>query len=245
MKISFVLPVYNCASFLAQTIDSLIGQSSIDQEIIIIDDCSTDDIEPLKKHYNKCKWLVTSKRMGAAYCRNLGNAQATGDVIACCDAGDINIKSRGKEIIEYLEKHPEIDIVYSHVQVNSPMHPNPVAVQEAETWDGTGKPPISHPTVAYRKCVTNHKEVRDHENKQLTGYMNGVAYHSGSLDTDFYEFFMHDAYRIGYKFDYIPRILVMKFELSGMNSYRDVKKSKDEKYKKYQEYGIEIERANV
>jgi len=274
--ISFVLPVYNSAPFLADTIESLLAQK-VEKEIIVIDDGSTDDISFLRDHYTDnvqdIKWIHRAERSGAASCRNIGNMEAKGDIIAVCDAGDYCMPNRGTEIELYFKEHPEIDIVYSHVQVNSPTG-KVLYIQEADDWEEEGKPPISHPTVAYRNCVvsgvkmmdetddneTFKSELRDrikyHEDSVDTNFYeffmldarkaelrDRIKYHEDSVDTDFYEFFMLDARKAGYEFGYIESVLVVKIDLGGATSYRDVPKSKREKAEKYKEYGLKV--ANV
>jgi len=226
--ISYVLPVYNGAAFLPQTLESLFKQSNKDFEIIVIDDCSTDGAEFLRDHYrDQVRWTELGKREGGAHCRNLGNKWAKGDVIAVCDCGDIYTSDRGREIDRFFAKHQDKDVVYSHVQVTSGLG-QPMFVQTAERWDGKSKPPISHPTVAYRSLVAQTCE-----------------YKEGCLDTDFYEFFMLDAWKAGFNFGTIQKILCHKMDLSSSESYRNIPKAKDEKFKLYQEYGIDIPREKV
>jgi len=244
MKISYVLPVYNSAAFLTQTLESLFAQKHKDFEIIIIDDASTDYIEPLKVYYSdikefSVKWITNKKRMGAAYCRNIGNKEATGDVIAVCDAGDIYLDNRGLQIEKFFTEHPDTDIVHTHVQVQN-MFGKIYYVQEAMPFDGNGKPQISHPTVAYRKKVV----ISDNVNIQNLTFIP-ISYHEGSFDTDFYEFFLIDAVRAGFKLGIIPKITTIKIDLHSNSSYRDVKKAKTLKFKKYQEYGIKIKQEEV
>ncbi len=171
MFLSYIIPVYNAAPFVANTIISLKDQTHKDFEIIAIDDGSDDDIQPLKEHFNDIRWITLDKRYGAAFCRNLGNIEALGDVIAVCDAGDFYLKNRGKNIAHFFEE-TENDLFYSDVQLNSPAG-RPLGIQQAEAWDGNSKPPISHPTVAYKRPVPQ--------------------YHEESLDTDLYEFFLFDC----------------------------------------------------
>ena len=228
MKLSFILPVYNCASFLAQTIDSIGNQTVGVNEVIVIDDASTDEIEPIRKFYeNHVKWITMGVRSGAAVCRNLGFKNAESEIIFVCDAGDFCLPTKGQEVNKFFMDNPDKHVCYSHVQLITPGSSN-IMRQDAVEWNGYTKPPISHPTVAYRREVAEK-----------------CKYHEGCLDTDFYEFFLLDCYRAGFNFGFIPRVLTLKTDLSSSDSYRDYHKAKDEKFKKYQVYGVDIAREAV
>lgn len=226
MKISYVIPVYNSAAWIAPTIESLLKQSYNDYEIIVVDDASTDGISFIKHFYeDRVVWTTKVKRFGAAWCRNDGNAIASGDIIAVCDAGDIYKVNRGELIDKFFEENKDKDIVYTDVHVCD-CSGVVIGTQQASEWDGKSKPPISHPTVAYRKKV-----VRE------------VKYNEDSLDTDFYEFFFIDAWKKGFKFGFINIPTCSKLDLTSSEHSRDVEKSIKEKLVKYKEYGIEIEVA--
>ena len=224
MNISYVIPTYNCSSNLAITIQSVLDQRIEHHQVIVVDDHSTDGPGFLRSHYqDDVIWITNSKRRGAAYSRNVGNEMATGDVIAVCDAGDFYPKNRSSELVKFF-KNLDNDLFYSDVQINQPGG-RPLFVQKAQPWDGKGKPPISHTTVAYRNSAPK--------------------YHEKSVETDLYEFFLYDCLKSGMNFGYVNKTLCVKVDLSSSPSYRNVKKAKDLKYKMYQEYGQEIERANV
>ncbi len=230
MKISFVLPIYNRAAWVAQTINTLLKQDEKDVELIVVDDCSTDSINGLRMHYIKNKnvhWFKNEKRMGAAWCRNFGNKKSIGEIIAVCDAGDHYPNYRATTIIEFFEKNKNISLFYSDVQV-SQCTGQAIGIQPAEKWNGEGKPPISHPTVAYKREVGL-----------------GVKYHEGCVDTDLYEFFLHDVWKKGYRFGFENKTTCVKVDIQGGAGSRDVQKAKDLKFEKYKEYGIEITREVV
>lgn len=227
MRVAYVIPVYNCCGFLYQTIESILPQAD---EIVVVDDASTDDICYLKDYFAGCdkvRWITNNKRMGAAYCRNLGNSVTTSEIVSVCDAGDFVDKDRSKRIKEYFSVHKEKHIFYSDVNVVNALG-EVLYTQKAIGWAGNSKPPISHPTVAFKREI-----------------LEEVHYHEGCLDTDFYEFFLLDAYVKGCDFGFLNKVTYYKMDMTNSYHHRDVKKAKDEKYKKYLNYNINIKRGEV
>ncbi len=91
-KISVILPVYNKANHLIQSIDSIIHQDLNDIEIIIIDDNSTDNslfiINQYKDFDSRIKVIFNKKNLGVASTRNIALKKARGEYIAFLDADD-------------------------------------------------------------------------------------------------------------------------------------------------------------
>jgi glycosyltransferase involved in cell wall biosynthesis len=218
-KITFVLPVYNAQVTIAKCLESLISQK-YRAEIIVIDDCSTDNTLRIAENYIKDIILIRNpERMGAAWCRNYGNKRASEQIIAVCDA-DIYYPDRGKTIKEFFQKFKDMDVFYSALHLKESRNMYQPTLMDAYEWDFKSKSPISHPTVAYRKKVAMD-----------------CPYHEDSIDTDLYEFMLLDAHRKGYKFGWDQYPSMMKYE---GNSIRDVSGAKKLKLEKYKEYGIEI-----
>jgi len=92
-KVSIVCPVYNSELFLKETIDSVIDQSFIDWELILIDDCSTDAsrviIESARNKDQRIKYVSLDSNSGPAIARNTGIEIAGGEYIAFIDSDDI------------------------------------------------------------------------------------------------------------------------------------------------------------
>lgn len=93
IKVSVVIPVYNASKYLKQALDSVIGQTLEDIEIICVDDGSTDDSYNILLEYEKIddrikvlKHLKDSK--GAAEARNMGLDNARGEYVSFLDADD-------------------------------------------------------------------------------------------------------------------------------------------------------------
>ncbi|AEI96556.1 glycosyltransferase family 2 protein [Roseobacter litoralis] len=94
--ISVVVPVYNRAHEVVRSVGSICAQSYQNLEILIVDDCSTDDIEgavtDLKD--SRVRLVRREKNGGAAAARNSGLAAATGDLVAFMDSDDISLFDR-------------------------------------------------------------------------------------------------------------------------------------------------------
>ncbi|MBE6126839.1 MAG: glycosyltransferase family 2 protein [Erysipelotrichaceae bacterium] len=89
-KISVITPMHNDAEYVRQCIDSVLAQTYTNWEMIVVDDCSTDDSFEIVKSYGceKIRLLHNDKNMGAAYSRNRALREADGDYVAFLDADD-------------------------------------------------------------------------------------------------------------------------------------------------------------
>lgn len=92
-KVSIIMPNYNCEKFLPETLDSVIGQTYANWELLIVDDCSTDNSIAVIQSYcdadERIKLFVNEKNSGAAASRNWALREATGKWIAFLDSDDI------------------------------------------------------------------------------------------------------------------------------------------------------------
>lgn len=91
--VSIITPLYNSEAFIAETIQSVLNQTYPNWELILIDDCSTDNTinivnNFILKHKN-IKLIKNKKNQGAAISRNKGVLAAKGDYIAFLDADDL------------------------------------------------------------------------------------------------------------------------------------------------------------
>lgn len=72
LKFSIIIPAYNCEDFISKCLDSVINQTYKNFEILVIDDCSTDNTTKVLQKYNNIRIFSTptNSRQGAA--RNIG-----------------------------------------------------------------------------------------------------------------------------------------------------------------------------
>lgn len=91
IKVSVIIPIYNASRYLGPAIDSILGQTLSEIEIICVDDGSTDkSLEILKEYQNSDDRIriVTQTNAGPAHARNNGIRRARGEYIAFLDADD-------------------------------------------------------------------------------------------------------------------------------------------------------------
>lgn len=91
IKISVIVPVYNTSKYLKKCLDSLVNQNLQDIEIIVINDCSTDNSKEIIEEYKKYKNIMIINNdinKGIGYTRNKGLEIATGKYIAFIDSDD-------------------------------------------------------------------------------------------------------------------------------------------------------------
>lgn len=91
--VSIITPNWNCAAYVMKTIQSVQAQSYQNWEMIIVDDCSTDNsdliINPLLELDSRIRLLKNPQNMGAAMSRNYALSEAKGRWIAFLDSDDL------------------------------------------------------------------------------------------------------------------------------------------------------------
>ena len=113
MKISLVMATYNGAKYLNEQLDSIKNQTLKLDEVIIVDDVSTDDTSYLVEKYisnHQLNWIFIKNEKNLGYKGNFkkGLAHASGDVIFLCDQDDIWHLDKVERMVEALKNHPEI-----------------------------------------------------------------------------------------------------------------------------------------
>ena len=118
IKFSIIMPAYNVEDSIEESINSVLNQTYSNFELIIIDDCSTDNTYNIVKKYSNIKLFQTpvNSRQGAA--RNIGLDNCSGDYILFLDADDIFFDNQVLEKLSKIilsKKFP--DIVYCGMKI--------------------------------------------------------------------------------------------------------------------------------
>lgn len=107
MLVSVIMPTYNCAQYICDSIDSVIAQTLHDWELIIVDDCSTDNTEelirPYLAKYANIHYYTLRKNSGPAVARNMALKYSTGKYIAFLDSDDLWAPQKLEKQIYYMQ----------------------------------------------------------------------------------------------------------------------------------------------
>lgn len=111
--VSIVIPVYNAADMLEDTIESLLRQTIQEIEILLVDDCSTDNSSEIIRRYmqkdSRVRGIFQEKNVGVGKTRNRGISEAKGEYIGFVDSDDWVEKNMYEEMYK-LAKAKAVDI---------------------------------------------------------------------------------------------------------------------------------------
>ena len=122
LKVSSVICCYNNSEFVGDAIKSIQKQSYPVEEIIVVDDCSTDNsrdiIDGFAKDDNRIKVIYREVNSGGVpEPRNNGIAAARNPIVSLLDADDFYYKEKIERAVKVFEEHPEVSVVYSDYDV--------------------------------------------------------------------------------------------------------------------------------
>ena len=112
-SISVVVTVYNGEEYVAEALTSILGQTHRPDEVIVVDDGSTDGTARELERFAGDIRVIAQANTGHAGALNRGYPEARGDYIAKCDADDIWEPDKLSRQVRALVDHPEIDVAFS------------------------------------------------------------------------------------------------------------------------------------
>lgn len=154
--ISVLLPVYNCELYIKEAVDSILGQTYTNFELIIIDDCSTDATVSILKTYNDARINLIVKPQNSGYTNSLnyGISIAKGKYIARMDGDDISLPKRFEKQVFFLENNPDVvlcgtcySVIGTDTFIMLPENNEEIKFTMLKYC------PVGHPTVIMRKST--------------------------------------------------------------------------------------------
>lgn len=117
-RVSVLMPNYNASEFIEESIMSVLNQTYQDFEIILIDDCSTDNSLELVKRINnsKIKLYSTLENGGIVSALNEGLKHVKSEFIIRMDSDDISVENRFERLVNFMDLNPEVGVCGSFIE---------------------------------------------------------------------------------------------------------------------------------
>lgn len=115
--ISVIMPCYNAEAYVAEALESVLSQSRPADEIIVVDDASTDrTLDILTTFRDRVTILCNADNRGPGYSRNKAIEASTGGVLAFLDADDVWETEHLETIMGLLDRYPEAGLAFSRMK---------------------------------------------------------------------------------------------------------------------------------
>ena len=137
-RVSVIVPSYNHASYIKPCLESILAQDYNDTEIIVVDDCSSDDSVKIAQSIDDPRIQVrkNSKNLGTYATQNRAMDLASGDYVAVLNSDDLWKPAKLRKQIELLEKNPDAKFCYTlGDQIDE--QGNPLKVDQHLNWPKT------------------------------------------------------------------------------------------------------------
>jgi glycosyltransferase involved in cell wall biosynthesis len=112
MTVSVIIPVFNGAHFLASAIESVLVQTRPVDEIVVVNDGSTDDSAAIAQRFSKPVHLISQPNAGPAMARNTGLLHTSGEYVAFLDSDDLMVPHRIATQVAVFERS-DVEVVLS------------------------------------------------------------------------------------------------------------------------------------
>lgn len=148
-QVSVIMPTYNRAKLLPESLNSVLGQTHLAWELIVVDDGSTDDSYAVVNGFKseKIQYFQRSVREGAAGARNYGLAHASesSEYVAFLDSDDLWSREFLQNAVDIMEANPEVSIFHADAHL---MSADGTVYGTYSDLDGRGLPLGMHSEVA-------------------------------------------------------------------------------------------------
>lgn len=125
--ISVIMPSYNTAYYIAETVQSVLAQTYQNWELIIVDDCSTDDTDEVIKPFladGRIRYFKNEKNSGAAVSRNRALREAKGKWIAFLDSDDLWLPEKLEKQIAFMKENGYHFSYTDYMEIDEASRPN-------------------------------------------------------------------------------------------------------------------------
>ena len=111
--LTIIIPTFNRADFLKESIHSVLSQTFTDFELIVVDDGSTDHTRDVTLEFPKVRYVACTENSGVSHARNLGIGMAGGRYICFLDSDDLWTQNKLETQIRWMESHVDCQVCYT------------------------------------------------------------------------------------------------------------------------------------
>ena len=112
--VSVVVPTYNCAPYIRETIESMLAQQDVPElEVLVVNDGSTDATAEIARSMGCVVRVIDQPNSGVSAARNHGIREARGSFIALADHDDYWFPNKLAHQLQAFAEHPEVDVVFT------------------------------------------------------------------------------------------------------------------------------------
>lgn len=117
-KVTVFIPVYNKSEYVKEAVESILNQTYKEFELLIIDDCSTDDTLDKIRSFtdDRIRIYVNQKNLGPGGSSNLAFELARGEYILRLDADDIAPPDRIESQVQYMDSNPHVGVSSGYIK---------------------------------------------------------------------------------------------------------------------------------
>ncbi len=135
--VSIIMPSWNTAGFIGDSIRCVLDQTYPNWELIIVDDCSTDNTDEVVASFadDRIVYLKNEKNCGAALTRNRALREAKGEWIAFLDSDDLWTPEKLEHQVAFMEKNGYVLSYHEYVKIDEDSNPLNVYVSGPDTVD--------------------------------------------------------------------------------------------------------------
>jgi glycosyltransferase involved in cell wall biosynthesis len=210
--VSVIIPAYNIAEYIAETLDSVFAQTYTNYEVIVINDGSLDTVEferVLEKYRNKIVYLKQENK-GVGPARNFGIERAKAELLAFLDGDDIWLPTFLESQIQFLQTH-NYDLVYCDAYLFGDKYLG------TKTYMNGGSPSEGEATfenlLLYKCCVMMSGTIAKKQPVLDVGMFNPKDIRA--QDFDLWLRMAHNGAKIGYQRDVLAKYRVRSGSVSG------------------------------
>ena len=205
--ISAVITTFNRAAYLRDAIESVLGQTFRDLELIVVDDGSTDDTEAVVRPYLDQLTYIRQENRGRSAARNTAVSASFGDFVAFCDSDDRWLPDRIERELPRLAESPGVGMVHGQVELidkNGVLLPDQTAAHQ-RVFSAAHRQPVTYAGYAWNcRCLSSTILVR-------RAVFEAVGPYDPDLLLDDYDFYLRVA--LAYRIEFLDGAPLAQYRL--------------------------------